>query len=147
MKNKILVKQRIKKMVIFYLIAFVFLECLVAYLAFGTDVEERVQGAIKIVLCVFPTVIPASLYVLFDDYLSLSDEGVTHYRYIRVKKQGILWRGVSSIQVEERPLNKAMIKFIVIKDVNNNEITYLYEEKNLQEIISVYETKKTDNLL
>ncbi len=118
-----------------------------AYLAFGTDVEERVQGAIKIVLCVFPTVIPASLYVLFDDYLSLSDEGVTHYRYIRVKKQGILWRGVSSIQVEERPLNKAMIKFIVIKDVNNNEITYLYEEKNLQEIISVYETKKTDNLL
>lgn len=96
-------------MVIFYLIAFVFLECLVAYLAFGTDVEERVQGAIKIVLCVFPTVIPASLYVLFDDYLSLSDEGVTHYRYIRV--------------------------------------TYLYEEKNLQEIISVYETKKTDNLL
>lgn len=143
MKNKILVKQRIKKLVIFYLITFVFLECLLAYLAFGTDVEERVKDSIKIVMCFLPTVIPASLYLLFDDYLSLSDEGVTRYRYIRVKKQCVLWRDVSSIQVEERPLNNTMIKFIVIKDVNNNELTYLYEEKNLQEILSRYDTSRT----
>lgn len=143
MKNKILLKIRLKKVVILYLIMFVVLECVLAYILFGTDSEENQKTAIKLAMIFLSTVIPASAYLLFDDYLSLSDEGVTRYRYIRVKKQSVLWRDVSSIQVEERPLNNAMIKFIVIKDVNDNELTYLYEEKNLQEILSRYDTSKT----
>ena len=67
MKNRILIKIRLRNFVIFFAVAFVVLECWFAYLLFASDLEEKVKYSIKIVMIAWATAVPLTAYVLFDD--------------------------------------------------------------------------------
>ncbi len=148
--KKILLRAKIRNLMFFYLVLFVILECILAYLLFGFENEDNTAFALKLAMIFLSTVVPAAMFLMFYEFLVVSDSGVARYRLF-VQKGHINWRDIISVTAEDRAVKQGKtyttFKYTVIRDVNENEIIFVYDPKSFQEIYDRAEKFKnlTDN--
>lgn len=141
MKDKYLFKDRIKVIVILFIAMTVLLEGCFAFVLFGLKIDGNQATACKIIMCFLATVVPLSLFLLFNDYLVATDDGVTKY-FLFIKKKQMRWSDVASMQIEERTKNNGTLKYIIIRDINDSEIEFMGGDKSLAVLRELYDNRK-----
>lgn len=131
--KKVLLREKIRNLMVLYLVLYVILEGILAYMLFGFENEENTAFALKLAMIFLSTGVLAAIFLMFYEFLIVSDRGVTRYRLFARKGQ-INWRDVTLLTVEDRAVKQgktyATFKYTVIRDVNDNEIIFFYDNKS-----------------
>lgn len=152
MKDRIILKRKIVKVILIGVTAFVIEEavllCLYLFYTF-----ERNEG-ILYMMAFLATVVPCMVFLLFSEYLRINENTVSHYRVMKKKTE--LQLADVSMTVEFRSTNNRMgssnnytMKYIVLRDNKKQEILFSYDEKTynlLNEYISFAKRYDQENL-
>lgn len=129
------------------------------YLYFNFEFANN--DALLYAMAILVTVVPCMLFLIFNDYLRINERTVSQYKL--TKKKTELYLAEVSIMVEYRSVNprtgaankinntqnNITRQYIVLKDSEQQEITFLYDEKTynlLNEYISSAKRYNQENL-
>ena len=132
-------------------VMFLFEEAVLLYLYFNFEFANN--DALLYAMAILVTVVPCMLFLIFNEYLRINEHTVSFYKL--TKKKTELQLADVSITVEYRSIStrtdankkpnikysntNATRQYIVLKDSEQQEITFLYDEKTynlLNEYIS-----------
>lgn len=152
MKDKLIFRNNIVKLITIGIVMFLLEEALLLFLYFNFEFANN--DALLYAMAILATALPCMAFLLFSEYLKLNEHTVSLYKL--TKKKIELNLADVTITVEYKTVNartgaaneinvknisnNVTRQYIVLKDTNQQEITFLYDEKTynlLNEYISL----------